>query len=83
MFKKLRCLLAFVVLLSSFSVTAFSQEKEKNEEHHTGVKRTYLKAKHKVKRKWNKAKATTKKEYNKAKTRVTTDDTKRDAQEKK
>ena len=81
MFKKLRYLLAFVVLLSSFSVSAFSQEK--GEEHHTGVKRTYLKAKHKVKRKWNKAKATTKREYNKAKTRVTTDDTKRDAQEKK
>ena len=58
-------------------------QKEKTEEHHTGVKRTYLKAKHKVKHKWNKAKATAKKEYNKAKTRITTDDTKRDAQEKK
>ena len=83
MLRKLRYLLGIVILLTSFAATGFSQEKEKTEEHHTGVKRTYLKAKHKVKRKWNKAKATTKKEYNKAKTRITTDDTKRDAQEKK
>ena len=83
MLRKLRYLLGIVVLLSSLSVTAFSQENEKNEEHHTGVKRTYLKAKHKVKHAWNKTKSTTKKEYNKAKKRITTDDTKRDAQEKK
>ena len=81
MFKKLSYILGIVLLLSSISSIGFSQENEKKEEHHTGVKRTYNKAKHKVKHAWNKTKATTAKEYNKAKTRVKTDDAKRDAQE--
>jgi hypothetical protein len=83
MLRKLRYILGIVVLLSSVSVTAFSQENEKTEEHHTGVKRTYLKAKHKVKHAWSNAKSTTKKEYNKAKKRVKSDDDKRDQQERK
>ena len=70
-------------MLSASPISGFSQENEATEEHHTGVKRTYLKAKHKVKRTWNKTKTATSKEYNKIKTRVTTDDTKRDAQEHK
>jgi hypothetical protein len=83
MFKKLSYLIAVILLLSSTSKIGFSQETEKTEEHHTGVKRTYNKAKHKVKHAWKKTKAATAKEYNKAKTRVTTDDDKRDAQEAK
>jgi len=83
MFKKLSFILGIAILLSSAPIHGFAQEKESTEEHHTGVKRTYLKAKHKIKHAWNKTKATTSKEYHKAKTRVTTDDEKRDAQEKK
>jgi hypothetical protein len=83
MVKKLYYVLGIALLLSTFSVTGFSQENEKKEEHHTGVKRTYNKAKHKVKHAWKKTKSTTAKEYNKAKTRVTTDDDKRDQQERK
>lgn len=90
MIRKLSYVLGIAFLLSSMPMTGISQTgggttttDEKTEEHHTGVKRTYIKAKHKVKHAWNKTKATTSKEYNKAKTRVTTDDTQRDAQEKK
>ena len=82
MIKKLCYAFAVALLLTAVSETGFSQEKTATEEHHTGVKRTYNKAKHKVKHAWTKTKATTAKEYNKAKTRVTTDDTKRDQQEK-
>jgi hypothetical protein len=82
-FKKLSYILGIVLLLSSVASIGFSQENEKREEHHTGVKRTYNKAKHKVKQAWKRTKSTTAKEYNKAKTRVTTDDDKRDQQERK
>jgi hypothetical protein len=83
MLKKLSYVIAVILLLSSTSKIGFSQETEKAEEHHTGVKRTYNKVKHKVKHAWKKTKVATAKEYNKAKTRVTTDDDKRDAQEAK
>ena len=83
MLKKISYILGIVLLLSSVSAPGFSQENEKNEEHHTGVKRTYNKAKHKIKHAWKKTKAATAKEYNKVKTRVTTDDDKRDQQERK
>ena len=83
MIKKLTFMLGIAILLSSAPISSFSQTDEKTEEHHTGVKRTYNKAKHKVKHAWNKTKSATSSTYNKAKTRVTTDDTKRDAQEKK
>jgi hypothetical protein len=82
MLRKLSYILGIAILLSA-PISSFSQTDEKTEEHHTGVKRTYNKAKHKVKRAWNKTKSTTSKEYNKAKTRVTTDDDKKDAQERK
>jgi len=83
MFKKLSYILGIVLLLSSVSATGFSQETEKTEEHHTGVKRTYNKAKHRVKHAWNKTKSATAGEYNKAKDRVKTDDAARDKQEAK
>jgi len=83
MFKKLSYILGIVLLLSSISSIGFSQGDEKTEEHHTGVKRTYHKAKHKIKHAWKKTKSAVAGEYNKTKTRVTTDDDKRDAQERK
>ena len=82
MIRKIMSILAVTILFSSVPITGSSQENEKTEEHHTGVKRTYNKVKRKVRRTWHKAKVTTKAEYNKAKVRVTTDDEKRDAQER-
>ena len=85
MLKKITSILGIVLILSSTSI-GIAQEATTTthtEEHHTGVKRTYNKVKRKVKHAWKKTKATTKTEYNKAKTRVTTDDEKRDAQERK
>ncbi len=85
MFKKIRFILAIAAFLSSATIVVAQETTTttKTEEHHTGVKRTYNKAKHKVKHAWNKAKTTTKTEYNKAKTRIKTDDANRDMQEKK
>jgi hypothetical protein len=83
MFRKLSYIIGVIFLLTSLPKTGFSQETEKTEEHHTGVKRTYNKVKHKVKRAWKKTKSTTAKEYNKAKNRVSSDDDKRDQQERK
>lgn len=83
MFKRISILLGLAMLLSWAPVTGIAQDKSATEEHHTGVKSTYLKAKHGVKHAWNKTKATTSAKYNKAKTRMTTDDSKRDAQEHK
>jgi hypothetical protein len=81
MLKKLSLILGIAIMLSSMSVSGMSQTD--STEHHTGVKRTYHKAKHTVKKAWKDTKATTSKTYNKAKTRVTTDDSKKDAQEAK
>jgi len=88
MLKKLSMTLGIAMLLSSLPMTGMSQTgagttDQKTEEHHTGVKRTYHKAKSKVKKTWKDTKSATSKTYNKAKTRVTTDDEKRDAQERK
>jgi hypothetical protein len=76
-------MLGIAVLFSSAPITGFSQDKEDKTETHTGVKRTYRKAKRKVRRAWHKTKSAVKSDYNKAKTRVQTDDEKRDAQERK
>jgi len=83
MFKKLSYIIAFIFVLSSLSSTGFSQETQKTEEHHTGVKRTYKKVKRSIKHAWKKTKSGTAKEYNKAKNRIGTDDDKRDQQERK
>ncbi|MDP4219098.1 MAG: hypothetical protein Q8916_14090 [Bacteroidota bacterium] len=82
MLRKLSYVLGVAILLSSAPITGFSQDKPETEQH-TGVKRTYNKAKHKVKRSWKKAKTSTKNTVNKAKARVKTDDTQRDQQERK
>ena len=85
MIRKLSYVLGIAFLLSSMPLTATSQttNDEKTEEHHTGVKRTLHKAKHKIKKAAKDAKKAVTGTYNKAKTRVTTDDAARDAQEKK
>jgi hypothetical protein len=88
MFKKLSLILGIAMTLSLMPITGSSQTgggttDTKTEEHHTGVKRTYNKAKHKVRHAWHKTKSATSNAYNKAKTRVTTDDSKQDAGERK
>ncbi len=88
MFKKISSIVCFAIMLSLLPMTGTSQTgsgstDSKTGETHTGVKRTYHKAKHKVKRAWKNTKAATSKEYNKVKTRVTTDDDKKDAVERK
>ena len=88
MMKRLSMIAGIAVLLSLMPPPGISQTgggttEEKTEEHHTGVQRTYNKAKHKVRRAWSKTKSATSNTYNKAKNRVTTDDTKSDAQERK
>jgi hypothetical protein len=83
MWKKISLILGIVFLLNSMPAAVISQTDQKTEEHHTGVKRTYHKAKRTVRKAWRKTKAATSKEYNKVKTRATTDDDKRDATERK
>jgi hypothetical protein len=83
MVRKLSYILGIVFLLSSVPMTGFSQDKPATEEHHTGVKRTYHKAKRKVRRAWKKTKSTTTNTYNKAKDRIQNGDAKQDAQERK
>ncbi len=88
MFRKFSLIVGIAMMLSLIPMTGMSQTgggttDQKTDEHHTGVKRTYHKAKHKVKRAWKDTKAATSKEYNKVKTRVTTDDNTKDAQERK
>ena len=85
MMRKFRWIVGIVMMLSLIPNVGDSQTttNEKTEEHHTAVKRTYNKAKHKVKKTWHKTKSATSKEYNKVKNRVSTDDEKRDAQERK
>jgi hypothetical protein len=91
MFKKLICMLGLAVLLSSAPAFAANSQAVKgsavrfqsDDESHTGVKRTYKKAKHKVRHAVNKSTNTVKTQYNKAKNRVKTDDEKRDMQERK
>jgi hypothetical protein len=83
MLRKLCVMLGIAVLFSSAPITGFSQDKEDKTETHTGVKRTYKKAKHKVRHAWHKTKSAVSGTYNKAKTRATTDDNKSDATERK
>ncbi len=85
MIRKLSYVLGIVFLLSSMPITGISQttNDEKTEVHHTGVKRTYHKARHKVRKAAQDTKDAVKKTYHKAKTRVTTDDAKKDAGERK
>ena len=85
MIRKLSYVLGLAFLLSSMPLTATSQttNDEKTEVHHTGVKRAYHKAKHKVRKATQDTKDAVKKTYHKAKTRVTTDDANKDAGERK
>ena len=85
MIRKLTYVLGIAFLLSSMPIIATSQttNDEKTEEHHTGVKRTYKKAKRKVRKAAKDTKNAVSNTYNKAKTRVTTDDDAKDAQERK
>jgi hypothetical protein len=85
MIKKLRYLLGIAFLLSSMPMTGMSQttNDEKTEVHHTGVKRAYHKAKHKVRKATQDTKDAVSKTYRKAKDRVKTDDDAKDAKERK
>ena len=85
MIRKLSYVLGIVFLLSSIPITSTSQTKndEKTDVHHTGVKRTYKKAKRKVRVAAHDTKNAVKKTYHKAKTRITTDDGAKDAGERK
>ncbi len=85
MIRKLSYVLGIAFILSSIPLTGISQTTtdEKTEVHHTGVKRTYKKAKRKVRKATQDTKDAVKKTYHKAKTRVTTDDATKDANERK
>lgn len=84
MSRKLSIILGMAIMLSSLPITVISQTTEtKTEEHHTGVKRTYNKAKQKTKKAAKTVKSTTKRKYKKVKSRVKNGDAKEDNQEKK
>ena len=85
MIRKLSYVLGIAFLLSSMPIHVSSQTTtdEKTEEHHTGVKRTLKKAKHKVRKAAKDTKNAVTNTYDKTKTRVNTDDGAKDAQERK
>ena len=85
MIRKLSYILGIAFLLSSMPISGISQttNEEKTEVHHTGVKRTYHKAKHKVRKAAQDTKDAVSGTYKKAKHRVKTDDGAKDAQERK
>ena len=85
MIRKLSYVLGIAFLLSSMPITGTSQttNDEKTEVHHTGVKRTYKKAKRKVRVAAHDTKNAVKKTYHKTKMRVKADDAAKDAGERK